>query len=63
MIVPKAAAKLAMFRCGVSKDNILTAEPKVVIMVHRRQIETMILFEVVTVSANWEYALVPITHL
>ena len=52
LIVPRAAVKLAMFRHAVSKDNILEADPKVVIMVNRRQVETMILFEVVTVSAD-----------
>ena len=54
LIVPRAAVKLAMFRHAVSKDNILEADPKVVITINRRQVETMILFEVTTVSANWE---------
>ena len=54
LIVPRAAVKLAMFRHAVSKDNILEADPKVVITINRRQVETMILFEVTTVSANRE---------
>ena len=52
-IVPKAAALLALFRHGfkhgVSTADILRADPTLVIMINRRHVETMILFEVVTV--------------
>ena len=50
IIVPKSALRLALFRHAVSQHNILQADARVVITVNRRQVETMILFEVFTVS-------------
>ena len=43
---------MAMYRHSVTQETLLQADPAVIIQVNKRQVQTMILFEVATVGVK-----------